>query len=162
MRSFPRFAAALLYGAAAVLCAASVVCANDLADPPGASSTANGEDFLVTNNRPGQEGGQIVVALRSEPKTLNPVLATDISSRDVIRCLTADLIHINRGTLKTEPSLAESWKLSPDGRVYTLKLRRGVRFSDGQPFTADDVVFSFHVYLDPKVNAPQRDLLIVG
>jgi peptide/nickel transport system substrate-binding protein len=80
----------------------------------------------------------------------------------VIRCLTADLIHINRSTLKTEPALAESWAVSPDGRVYTLKLRRGVRFSDGQPFTADDVVFSFHVYLDPKINSPQRDLLIVG
>lgn len=162
MRSFPRFAPALLYGAAAVLCAASVVCARGLPETAGGSGAANGEDFLVTNNRPGHDGGQIVVALRSEPKTLNPVLATDISSRDVIRCLTADLIHINRGTLKTEPALAESWKLSPDGRVYTLKLRRGVRFSDGQPFTADDVVFSFHVYLDPKVNAPQRDQMIIG
>lgn len=116
---------------------------------------------MVTNNPPGHGGGQIVVALRSEPKTLNPVLATDISSRDVIRCLTADLIHINRSTLKTEPALAESWKISGGGRAYTLKLRRGVRFSDGQPFTADDVVFSFHVYLDSKINSPQRDLLIV-
>jgi peptide/nickel transport system substrate-binding protein len=119
-------------------------------------------DFLVTANPPGHDGGQIVVALRSEPKTLNPVLATDISSRDVIRCLTADLIHINRSTLKTEPALAESWKVSRDGRVYTLKLRRGVRFSDGQPFNADDVVFSFRVYLDPKIHSPQRDLLVVG
>ena len=117
---------------------------------------------MVTTNVPGHDGGQLVVALRSEPKTLNPVLATDISSRDVIRCLTADLIHINRATLKTEPALAESWRVSPDGRVYTLKLRRGVRFSDGQPFDADDVVFSFQVYLDEKINAPQRDLLIVG
>jgi peptide/nickel transport system substrate-binding protein len=119
-------------------------------------------DFLVTRNPPGHYGGQLVVALRSEPKTLNPVLATDISSRDVIRCLTADLIHINRATLKTEPALAESWKISPDGRVYTLKLRRGVRFSDGQPFDADDVVFSFRLYLDEKIHSPQRDLLIVG
>ena len=52
--------------------------------------------------------------------------------------------------------------MSPDGRVYTLKLRRGVRFSDGQPFDADDVVFSFRVYLDEKIHSPQRDLLIVG
>lgn len=162
MRSFPRFAPTLLYGAAAVLCAGSAIVAHGFPNASRASRAANAEDFLVTNNPPGHDGGQIVVALRSEPKTLNPVLATDISSRDVIRCLTADLIHINRGTLKTEPALAESWKLSTDGRVYTLKLRRGVRFSDGQPFTADDVVFSFHVYLDPKVNSSQRDLLIVG
>ncbi|MGH9735999.1 MAG: ABC transporter substrate-binding protein [Candidatus Acidiferrales bacterium] len=136
--------------------------AHSLPNAAGASRGAHGEDFLVTDNPPGHDGGQIVVALRSEPKTLNPVLATDISSRDVIRCLTADLIHINRGTLKTEPALAESWKLSSDGRVYTLKLRRGVRFSDGQPFTADDVVFSFHVYLDPKVNSSQRNQMIIG
>ena len=131
-------------------------------EPLPAPRSARSEDFMVTHNAPGQDGGQLVVALRSEPKTLNPVLATDISSRDVIRCLTADLIHINRSTLKTEPALARSWEVSPGGRVYTLKLRRGVRFSDGQPFTAEDVVFSFHVYLDPKINAPQRDLLIVG
>ena len=117
---------------------------------------------MRTTNPPGHAGGQLVIALRSEPKTLNPVLATDISSRDVIRCLTADLIHINRSTLRTEPALAESWKVSADARVYTLKLRRGLRFSDGQPFDADDVVFSFHVYLDEKIHSAQRDLLTVG
>jgi peptide/nickel transport system substrate-binding protein len=161
MRSFPRFPLTLLCVLAAMLCAAPAVIASGGRNSSSASH-ASGEDFLVTSNPPGHDGGQIVVALRSEPKTLNPVLATDISSRDVIRCLTADLIHINRSTLKTEPALAESWKVSPDGRVYTLKLRRGVRFSDGQPFTADDVVFSFHVYLDPKINSSQRDLLNVG
>jgi peptide/nickel transport system substrate-binding protein len=153
MGNFRRLDGLAAYAMAAVLCAAAVAFAS------GAPAR---EDFLVTDNPPGHDGGQIVVALRSEPKTLNPVLATDISSRDVMRCLTADLIHINRATLKTEPALAESWNLSPDGRVYTLKLRRGVRFSDGQPFDADDVVFSFQVYLDEKIHAPQRDLLIVG
>jgi peptide/nickel transport system substrate-binding protein len=127
----------------------------------GGSPRPATEDFLVTANPPGHDGGQIVVALRSEPKTLNPVLATDISSRDVIRCLTADLIHINRSTLKTEPALAESWKVSRDGRVYTLKLRQGVLFSDGEPFNADDVVFSFRVYMDPKIHSPQRDQLVI-
>ena len=51
---------------------------------------------------------------------------------------------------------------TPDGRRFTLSLRRGVRFSDGHAFDADDVVFSFQVYLDEKVASPQRDLLIVG
>jgi peptide/nickel transport system substrate-binding protein len=109
----------------------------------------------------GQYGGRIVVGQRSEPKTLNPVLATDAVSREVLDRCHADLIHINRLTQKTEPALAESWKISPDGRVYTLHLRKGVRFSDGQPFDADDVVFSFMVYLDEKVDSPQRDLLVI-
>jgi peptide/nickel transport system substrate-binding protein len=121
-----------------------------------------GEDRMVTDNSPGRLGGRLVVALRSEPKTLNPVLAVDDPSRDVIRCLTADLIHISRESLKTEPELAKSWNVSRDGKQYTLHLRHGLRFSDGQPFSADDVIFTFQVYLDEKVHSPQRDLLIVG
>ena len=117
---------------------------------------------MIADGAPGHAGGRLAVALRSEPKTLNPVLAVDEPSRDVIRCLTADLIHINRGTLKTEPSLAKSWSVSRDGRQYTLHLRHGLRFSDGEPFNADDVIFSFQVYLDEKINSSQRDLLVVG
>jgi len=120
------------------------------------------EDRMITDNAPGREGGTLVVALRSEPKTLNPVLAADDPSRDVIRCLTADLIHINRESLETEPAVAKSWDVSRDGRQYTLHLRRGLRFSDGQPLSADDVIFTFSIYLDEKVHSPQRDLLIVG
>lgn len=130
----------------------------------GASSLASKqvEELAVADSPAGRSGGQLVVALRSEPKTLNPVLAIDDPSRDVIRCLNADLIHINRETLKTGPALAKSWRVSADGKRYTLELRRGLRFSDGQPFTADDVIFTFQVYLDEKVHSPQRDLLIVG
>ena len=117
---------------------------------------------MVADGAPGRAGGRLVVALRSEPKTLNPVLAVDEPSRDIIRCLTADLIHINRGSLKTEPSLAKSWSVSRDGRQYTLHLRHGLHFSDGEPFNADDVIFSFQVYLDEKINSSQRDLLVVG
>jgi peptide/nickel transport system substrate-binding protein len=121
-----------------------------------------GEERMLADGAPGHAGGRLVVALRSEPKTLNPALALDEPSRDVIRCMTADLIHINRGSLKTEPALAKSWSVSRDGRQYTLQLRRGVRFSDGEPFSADDVIFSFQVYLDEKVDSSQRDLLVVG
>jgi peptide/nickel transport system substrate-binding protein len=74
----------------------------------------------------------------------------------------ADLVHINRVTQKTEPALAMGWKLAKDGRSFTVKLRHGIRFSDGQPFNADDVLFSFRVYLDEKIHSPQRDLLIIG
>src|ERR1700734_105762 len=119
------------------------------------------EDRMIAGSATGHAGGRLVVALRSEPKTLNPALALDEPSRDVIRCLTADLIHINRGSLETEPSLAKSWNVSRDGRQYTLQLRHGVRFSDGEPFNADDVIFSFQVYLDEKIDSSQRDLLVV-
>lgn len=120
------------------------------------------EEVLITANAIGRYGGMLTVAERSEPKTLNPVTATDAPSREVIGRLNADLIHINRATQQTEPALAKSWTLSRDGKVFTVKLRRGIRFSDGQPLDADDVIFSFQVYLDEKVRSPQRDLLIVG
>ncbi len=120
------------------------------------------EELLLNNAEIGRYGGQLVVSLRSEPKTLNPVTMTDNPSKEVIWRMMADLVHINRFTQQTEPALAKSWKVSPDGLRYTLKLRRGLRFSDGHPLDADDVLFSFQVYLDEKVHAPQRDLLIVG
>jgi peptide/nickel transport system substrate-binding protein len=121
-----------------------------------------GEELQVSDIESGSYGGTLVVAQRSEPKTLNPVTAADAPSREVIGRMMADLIHINRASQQTEPSLAKSWTASRDGRVFTIKLRRGLRFSDGQPFDADDVVFSFQVYMDEKIHSPQRDLLIVG
>lgn len=123
---------------------------------------SRGEEVLASSSLSGQYGGRLVVALRAEPKTLNPVTAVDGPSRDVIWRTAADLLHINRVSQLSEPALAKSWKVSPDGLRYTLKLRSGLRFSDGHPFDADDVVFSFQVYLDEKVNSPQRDLLVVG
>jgi peptide/nickel transport system substrate-binding protein len=109
----------------------------------------------------GNPGGRITVALRTDPKTLNPILAVDTTSREVIGTMQADLVHINRQTQRTEPALASSWKVSPDGRKYTLQLRHDVKFSDGTPFTADDVVFTFQLYLDEALASPQRDLLVI-
>jgi len=129
---------------------------------PAAQPPQRGEDIQITDNQIGRYGGTLVVAQRSEPKTLNPVTAADAPSREVIGRLTADLIHINRASQQTEPALAKSWSVSKDGQVFTVKLRHGLHFSDGQPFDADDVVFSFQVYLDEKVHSPQRDLLVVG
>jgi peptide/nickel transport system substrate-binding protein len=142
-----------------VVLAAAIICIGSAAF---AAQSGTDEERLVAESASGRTGGRLVIAMRSEPKTLNPVLAQDAPSRDVIRCLTADLIHINRASQKTEPALAKSWTVSPDGRQYTLRLQRGLRFSDGQPLDADDVLFSFQVYLDEKIGSPQRDLLVVG
>ena len=120
------------------------------------------EELLALPGELGHPGGRLVVSLRGEPKTLNPLIAADARSREVIAAMQADLVHINRATQLTEPALAKSWKISADGLVYTLVLRQGIKFSDGRPLDADDVLFSFRLYLDENVHAPQRDLLIVG
>ncbi len=120
------------------------------------------EDLFISDNPVGRTGGNLVVSLRSEPKTLNPVTSTDVSSREVIAQLTSDMIHINRSSQRTEPAIAKAWKMSANGLQYRLELRHGLRFSDGSAFDADDVVFSFKVYLDEHVHSPQRDTLIVA
>ncbi|MBA0085651.1 MAG: ABC transporter substrate-binding protein [Acidobacteria bacterium Pan2503] len=127
------------------------------ASPPQNNSK---EQSLVLPGGIGHPGGRLVVALRAEPKTLNPLLAADAPSREVIGTMQADLVHINRATQLTEPALAKSWKISSDGLQYTLVLRRGLKFSDGYPLDVDDVLFTFRVYLDQGVHAPQRDLLL--
>jgi peptide/nickel transport system substrate-binding protein len=120
------------------------------------------EELLSLPGEIGRSGGRLVISLRGEPKTLNPLIAADARSRELIGVMQSDLIHINRATQLTEPALAKSWQVSPDGLTYTLVLRKGLKFSDGQPMDADDVLFSFRVYLDENTHAPQRDLLIVG
>ena len=120
------------------------------------------EERLALPGEIGRSGGRLVISLRAEPRTLNPLSAADAVSREVIGAMQADLVHINRATQLTEPALAKSWKISADGLQYTLTLRQGLRFSDGHPLDADDVLFSFRVYLDESVHATQRDQLIVG
>ena len=126
------------------------------------AAIAPGEELLIDRASAGHHGGRLVVALRAEPRTLNPAVAADAPSREIIGRMTGDLIHINRLTQSTEPALARAWTRSPDGREYTLALRKGIRFSDGHAFDADDVVFTFQVLLDERTGAPQRDLLVVG
>jgi len=120
------------------------------------------ERVADASNEIGRHGGRLVTSLRAEPKTLNPLIAADAPSREVIGLMHGDLVHINRPSQLTEPALASSWKVSPDGLQYTLELREGLRFSDGHPLDADDVLFTFQVVLDENVHSPQRDLLIVG
>lgn len=105
-------------------------------------------------------GGTLVVSVRAEPQTFNPVVALDAPSREIIQRLHADLVRIDRTSSKTFADLAESFQVAPDGRRITLRLREGLRFSDGHPATVDDVLFSFQVYQDTRVGAVQRDLLV--
>jgi peptide/nickel transport system substrate-binding protein len=144
-------------------CLAVIVCGAlplEAATPP--APIAAGEELLVVGRDVGRHGGRLVVAVRAEPRTLNPAVENDTASRDVLGRMGGDLIHINRQTQLTEPALASNWSHSKDGREYTLTLRKGVRFSDGHPFDADDVLFTLRVILDERVGSSNRELLIVG
>lgn len=98
---------------------------------------------LVSNCETGRSGGQLVLALPAAPRTFNPFLAYDPASDSLTRLLFSPLVRIDQVTQEPGPALAESWSVSPDQKTWTLKLRPGVRWSDGRPFTADDVVFTW-------------------
>ena len=119
-------------------------------------------EVLRTRTPAGISGGRLVVSLSAEPKTFNPIVLSDDASKIVVGSLVSDLIHINRYSQLPEPALAKSWSVSPDGLKYAINLRRGLQFSDGHPLTVDDVLFSFQLYLDERLHAPQRDLLIIN
>lgn len=109
-----------------------------------------------------QAGGELHFCLHSEPKTFNPALVDDDAS-DTVRYLTGGvLVRLNRSTQRLEPGLANSWKVSKDGRTITFVLREGVAFSDGTPFSADDVVFTMNQLMDPALHSPTGDAFRSG
>ncbi len=111
-----------------------------------------------TGSEIGKRGGRLVVSKSAGPRTFNRLLSFDDQTNTVTACLMGHLIRINRQTQQPEAELAHSWKTSPDGKTLTFYLRREVKFSDGAPFTADDVIFTFQVICDSKINSPFTDL----
>lgn len=103
-------------------------------------------------------GGEIVASIRSDPPTYNRYApgGANAATELLSLLLHARLIRVNRATDALEPMLAESWTRSDDGLTYTIRLRPGIRFSDGQPFSSADVLFSFRVAYDDEVASPVR------
>lgn len=105
----------------------------------------------------GQSGGELRFCLHGEPKTFNPLLVEEDAS-ETIRYLTGGvLIRLNRQTQALEPGLAVSWKVSQGGRRIAFRLRKGLRFSDGTPFAAEDVAYTVKALMDPQLHSPTGD-----
>ncbi|MCE2464890.1 MAG: ABC transporter substrate-binding protein [Dehalococcoidia bacterium] len=92
----------------------------------------------------GKHGGTLTSATISEPLTFNLAISTDASSSNVLGYLFEGLTETSWLTNEVEPALAESWESSEDGLTWTFHLRQDVRWHDGEPFTADDVDFTFN------------------
>jgi peptide/nickel transport system substrate-binding protein len=104
-----------------------------------------------------QSGGELHFCLRGEPKTFNPLLVEEDAS-ETIRYLTGGvLIRLNRQTQALEPGLATSWKVAQDGRTIKFHLRDGLHFSDGTPFTSEDVAYTMKALMDPQLHSPTGD-----
>jgi peptide/nickel transport system substrate-binding protein len=107
-------------------------------------------------------GGELRFCLYSEPKTFHPLLVADTSS-EAIRYMTAGvLIRVNRQTQQLQPELAVSWRVVSQGRGIAFKLRQHVTFSDGTPFSAEDVAYTMRTLFDASLHAPTADPFRAG
>lgn len=113
-------------------------------------------------SRRAEPAGELRVTIKTDPKTLNPLMAEEDAS-DRIRYLTGGvLIRVNRKEQENQAELAESWNVDEGGRRITFNLRPAVKFSDGSDFSADDVVATIKAALDPSLHSPKGDPLRPG
>uniref|UniRef100_A0A831TAI6 ABC transporter substrate-binding protein n=1 Tax=Thermorudis peleae TaxID=1382356 RepID=A0A831TAI6_9BACT len=101
----------------------------------------------------------IVEAGLEEPRTLNPLFVADPVSEELSRLVFDSLVTVDPATGEIAPALADSWDVSDDGVRYTFHLRDGVRWHDGQPFTARDVEFTYRTMLDVNARSPRYSRL---
>jgi peptide/nickel transport system substrate-binding protein/oligopeptide transport system substrate-binding protein len=116
---------------------------------PAAPATEN----AGANTTP-QKGGSIIIAYKDDLATLDPAIGYDWTNWPAIKMVFDGLLDYDSGTTLM-PRLAEAMPtVSDDGTVYTFKLRKGVKFSNGRELTADDVVYTLTRVLDPKTGSP--------
>jgi peptide/nickel transport system substrate-binding protein len=105
------------------------------------------EDAFVTDAPLGRYGGIFVLNETTQPTTFNPQVPNNVSTSVLLTRLLTPLVAFDPSSQTYEPALARSWEIGEDNKSYTFHLRRGVLWSDGSPFTADDVIFTFDCIL---------------
>lgn len=123
------------------------------------------QDAYVFQGEPGVYGGQWVMAIPNEPKRFNVITAVETSSNLVLQYhIFRPLVDYRNGGANPdfEYGVCSKWEASPDAKEWTFYLRKGVRWSDGEPFNADDVIFSYDVIKDERVDTSLRDAFNEG
>lgn len=119
----------------------------------------NGGTSTTQNTSTGKKGGHLVEANISDISVLNSVLTSDTASAQVISQMFEGLL-VSKPNGDLTPGLASAMpQVSSDGKTYTFKLRPNLKWSDGQPLTSDDVLFTFNMMFAPEykaVNSPRR------
>lgn len=100
------------------------------------------------------EGGLV------EPRTLNPIFVADPVSEEISHLVFNGLVYVDPVSGEPKPDLAKSWDVSDDRLTYTFHLRDSVLWHDGQPFTANDVVFTYQLMMNDKVRSPRFSRLV--
>ncbi|HEY1174200.1 MAG TPA: ABC transporter substrate-binding protein [Verrucomicrobiae bacterium] len=120
------------------------------------------EPALLSDCEPGIRGGRLIVATVGDPKTFNPITENEQSSTDIIRLLYVGVMGFDWRTQKAVPGMAESCTAAEDQKTWTIVLRKNLKWSDGKPLTADDVVFTWNdIIFNPKINNVTRDMFMM-
>jgi len=102
-------------------------------------------------------GNELRFCIGAQPKTFNPLLVDDDAS-ETVRYLTGGvLLRLDRNSQKLQPELATSWTVNHAGNEIAFALRENVRFSDGTPFSAEDVAYTMKQLMDPSLHSPTGD-----
>jgi peptide/nickel transport system substrate-binding protein len=118
---------------------------------------------MVVADAHGIYGGRYVATLRYDPKTWNCLTANETSTTDITNGLLYEgMVAFDNQTQETGPQLAASWEHSDDGLTWIFHLREGLAWSDGQPLTADDVLFSARILYDETIHPSSAELLKAG
>jgi peptide/nickel transport system substrate-binding protein len=105
-------------------------------------------------------GGTFTIGLSAGFDPLDPATTSSTLARLTMKFVYDTLLYRDPKTGRIVGGLASSYKVSKDGKMITLRLRRGVRFHDGTPFNAQAVVFSINRILDPKTRSPHRASIV--
>ena len=104
--------------------------------------TINGVDFLQSQAPVGKFGGELIISTIGEgPKTFNPCNSKDATSSAMAGLMYDGLLSTDPRTGEVRPLLAKSFEI--DGNDYIIHLRHGIKWSDGKPITADDVMYTY-------------------
>lgn len=111
--------------------------------------------IIGCNNKSGKSGKAIYYNIGGEPSTLNPLASSDGYSTAVQGYIFESLLNRDLDTYEWKPGLATEWTISPDKKVFTFKLRKGVKWHDGKEFNAHDVKYSYDVIFTDDYKAVQ-------
>ncbi len=118
---------------------------------------------LISKAEPGIPSERLILTVPANPRTFNPLYSLDAASDAIVRLLFSSLVIVNWVTQEPGPGLAESWSVAADQKTWTFKLRQGVRWSDGAPFTADDVLFTWNqIMYNRDLNQMTFELFRIG
>jgi peptide/nickel transport system substrate-binding protein len=110
----------------------------------------------------GRQGGQLTLATTSDPKSFNPIVAKEANTSAITAYIFEGLTRTDPVTMEVRPLLARSWEVDETGTVWTFYLRDDVKFNDGEPFTADDVVFTFNELIyNPDIPNSAQDIFTI-